>query len=298
MTIAILTGGTSSEREIALQSAETVIASLKDAFDIRVYDFPREINRFLAERGEIRVAVPTFHGRGGEDGTIQGFLEILGVPYIFSGIEAHALGMNKERTKAVVAAAGIRTPAARTIRRGESAAFEHPAFVKPMDGGSSVGVTLARNQAELDEGIRAAFAESMSVLIEDFIQGEEFTVAVIDEESGTTALPVIQIKSKNAFFDLASKYDPSLCEEICPAQISDALSTELQRIAVQAHEVVGARHVSRSDFIVDAEGRPWFLEINTIPGMTDASLLPKAIKAAGKDFGKVMKGWIDSVVQS
>ncbi len=306
MRIAILTGGTSSERDIALKSTETVASALRGRMDVHVFEFPKEINHFLESRSSFDAAVPVFHGTGGEDGSVQGFLKTLGIPFIFSDLAAHAIGMDKEKTKIVVASAGVLTPFSRTVRRGDpiSISFEygstgittHAVVVKPSNAGSSVGITLAHSQDELDRGLAHAFRLTDTVLVEDFVNGEEFTVAVIEDSGETIALPVIQIKSKNAFFDLASKYDPTLVEEICPAQIEEELSQRLQAAALLAHRAIGVRHVSRSDFIVDATGRVWFLEINTIPGMTSASLLPKALTAAGKDFGDVLIGWIESVV--
>jgi D-alanine-D-alanine ligase len=297
MKIAILTGGTSSEREIALKSAEMVIELLGSS-EVRRYDFPNELDRFLSERDEIDVVIPVFHGRGGEDGTIQGFLETLNLPYVFSSVAAHALAMDKAKTKLVVSAVGVKTPASRVIRRGDVVSFEGPVAIKPMDGGSSVGVSIAHDSESFARGIAEGLTHGESVLVESFIQGDEFTVAIIEEEGKSLALPVVQIKSKNAFFDVESKYDPALAEEICPALISEDLRNRLQDAALLAHRSVGARHVSRSDFIVDRDEAVWFLEINTIPGMTSASLLPKAISAAQKDFGTVLRGWIDSVARN
>lgn len=297
MRIALLTGGISSERDIALRSSETVATELRKNFAVEVFDFPKDIDRFLASRSSFCAAVPVFHGKGGEDGTVQGFLNTLGMPFIFSDVAAHALAMDKMRTKIVVADAGILTPYSRTVHRGESTLFERAVIVKPLDAGSSVGVTLANSQDELDRGLAEAFRVTDTALVEDFIRGEEFTVAVIDEGDHPVALPVIQIKSKKPLFDLESKYDPTLADEICPATISEALASRLQDAARRAHHAIGARHVSRSDFIVDANQKIWFLEINTIPGMTSASLLPKALAAAGKDFGDVLAEWIELMLR-
>ncbi len=296
MKIALLTGGTSCERDIAFKSAETVASALRGRCKINVFDFPIEINRFLESRSSFHAVIPVFHGAGGEDGSVQGFLKTLGIPFIFSDIAAHAIGMDKEKTKIVVAHAGVSTPFSRTVRRGESVSFARAVVVKPSDAGSSIGITLAHNQDELDRGLAHAFRLTDTALVEEYVDGEEFTVAVIEERGKTIALPVIQIKSKNMFFDLESKYDPALVEEICPAHIEEEMSNRLQESALRAHRAIGARHVSRSDFIVDATGRIWFLEINTIPGMTAESLLPKALTAAGKEFGDILVGWIESVV--
>ncbi len=294
-SLAILTGGTSAEREVALRSAENVRRALEDRYEVTVFDFPNELQVFLARRGEFVCAIPVFHGVGGEDGTVQGFLETLGVPFLFSGVTAHAVGMDKALSKTVVGARGVRTAAWKMVSRGERLEFERASVIKVPNAGSSVGVFLARTKEEFEKGMAQAFLQTEEVLIEDFIQGDEFTVAVIDRQGKTEALSVIQIKSKKEFFDLESKYDPALAEEICPAQIAEELARELQRLAMVAHQAIGAQHVSRSDFMVDASGVAWFLEINTIPGMTDASLLPKALRVAGIEFGELLTEWIENL---
>jgi len=295
-SIAILTGGTSSEREIALASAEEVRSALGDRFDVSQFVLPEDMDIFLAEYRSVDAVVPVFHGRGGEDGAIQGFLRTLDVPFVFSDIEAHATAFNKPLAKTVVTQAGVRTPKGKVVFDKVGIVYRNPVVVKPVDSGSSIGVSIVKNAADLDNALDIAFKESSSVLIEDFIEGDEYTVAVIETESGVSALPVIAIKSKTEFFDLKSKYDPSLCDEICPAPISDSLATELKTAALAAHCSIGARHISRSDFIADKDGKVWFLEINTIPGMTANSLVPKAFKAAGIDFGELLAEWIEAAL--
>lgn len=289
--IAILTGGQSTERDIALASAASVERALKSHAEVTVFDMPRELDRFIACRKECTCAIPVFHGRGGEDGTIQGFLETLGMPYIFSGVAAHALAMNKKKTNVVVDAAGIKVPKNSIVHSTDGSQWTHNLVIKPTDGGSSVGVTIAHNQAELERGVAAALTVSSEVLIEEYVAGKEFSVAVIDVDGKTEALPVISIESKHEFFDYASKYETDLAVETCPADIANDLADRLKKTAVQVHQIIGARHVSRSDFIVDDAGAIWFLEVNTIPGMS--VLLPKAIVASGRDFGTVLMGWVN-----
>jgi len=294
--IAILTGGTSSEREIALASAERVRSALSDHFDVLLYDLPKDMDKFLSEYRLIDAVVPVFHGRGGEDGAVQGFLRILGVPFIFSDVEAQAIAFNKPLAKTVVTQAGIITPDGKVIFDKVGIVYHNPVVVKPVDSGSSIGVSIVRNAADLDNALDIAFKESSGVLIEEFIKGDEYTVVVIETGSGASALPVIEIKPKTEFFDLKSKYDPSLCDEICPAPISDFLATELKTAALAAHRSIGARHISRSDFIVDKDCKVWFLEINTIPGMTANSLVPKALTVANINFGDLLALWIYSLI--
>lgn len=291
--IAVLTGGTSSEREIALQSANTVLEALKAHAGVVFFDIPQDLDAFIARRKEFDICVPVFHGKGGEDGTIQGFLETLGVPYLFSGVTAHAVGMNKALTKELAKRSGIQTPEYVIAKHGDEPHLGGSVVVKPLESGSSVGVEIVKDTSQLTQVIDAATKHGASVLVEQYVPGDEFTVAVIDEGGKIFALPVIQIKSKNDFFDLESKYDPELCEELCPAPIDDGLRRRLQAIAERAHAMIGARHVTRSDFMVDKAGEIWFLEINTIPGMTQNSLLPKAIRASGRDFGELLMRWVN-----
>jgi len=293
--VAILTGGTSSEREIALASADLVQNALGGRFEMVRYDLPNDLDRFLAERSTIDAAIPVFHGRGGEDGVIQGFLRTLNIPFIFSDVEAQALAANKSLSKFLAAKQGIATPEAIVVSQKDTVVYKNPVVVKPLDGGSSIGIAIVRSAATLGAALSDAFAQAPKVLIEDFIDGDEYTVPVIETGAGVAALPVILIKSKTEFFDLRSKYDPSLVEEICPAPIADALSDELKDAAVKAHFAIGARHLTRSDFIVDRQGKVWFLEINTIPGLTVNSLTPKALKVAGIDFGDLLASWIEAL---
>ncbi len=293
LRVAILTGGTSAEREVARKSAAHVAESLEGRCDLSIFNFPLQIDDFLAARASIDVAVPVFHGRGGEDGAAQGFLETLGVPYVFSGIKAHAIGMDKVQSKELMNARGYTVAKGVTLGPDDMYVFTHPIVIKPIDGGSSLGTALVRAADDLQDALVAARAQSDRVLAEDLIKGREFTVVVVEDGE---ALPVIEIKSKNDFFDYQSKYDAHLVEEICPAQIDDALATQLQVMAVAAHTAIGARHLSRTDMIVDALGDIYFLEINTIPGLTSVSLAPKAFAAAQLDMGDLLMGWINDVL--
>jgi len=292
MKLAIVTGGRSSEREVAFWSAANVENILKGRFDLTVYDFPTQIDKFLSDRPSIDVVIPVLHGKGGEDGTIQGFFETLGVKYLFSGVQALALSLDKEKAKAVATQNGINTPQSKTLRRGEVMNYDHPIVVKPMDGGSTVGIMIAKSRDELAKALTLAFQYAEKVLVEDFIEGDEFTVGIVEENGEAKALPVIQIRAKG-FFDFAQKYDKSaLAEELCPAPISDELTAKLQVMAITAHTALGCRHLSRTDIMVDKSGTPWFLETNSIPGMTETSLWPKALKVSGRDFGEVFSIWL------
>ncbi len=334
VNVAILTGGTSAERLIALTSSQTVARVLNGRYATATFDFPSEIDAFLARRHEFAVAIPVFHGKGGEDGTVQGFLETLGVPYLFSGVAAHAVAMDKDLAKRIVASAGVRTAAWTTcsslgdrhIAKGsprdpnrwveqrntvdvpkpcgspsdphaaDAACGEFPAVVKPLDGGSTQGVAIVRDRAELDAAVDAALRFSSRILVESFVAGDEFTVAVADVDGVPTAMPVIQIKSPTGLYDYDAKYGPTPAEKLCPAPIPDDLAQRLQSAALAAHKAIGAKHLSRTDLIVDASGDIWFLEINTIPGLS--VLFPRAVAASGRDFGDLLAQWIESTISN
>ena len=294
--VAIITGGTGTEREVSLKSALNLKELLRDLYDISVFDFPADLSKFLAQHKDFHCAIPMMHGKGGEDGELQGFLETLQVPYLFSGIEAHVIGVNKELSKKLVAKHGVQGATAIIVGADSLVAFEKPCVIKPLSGGSSVATAIVKSTDQFEDALKKALLVGEKVMIEDFIEGDEFTVGIIEENGVPVALPVIAIKAKDGFFDYDSKYKTeSLAEEICPAPINEALTRQLQELALTAHTVIGCRHMSRSDFIVDKNGTPWFLEINTIPGMTATSLVPKAIQVSKRSLPQIFTQWIDNV---
>jgi len=295
MKIAVLTGGDSSERDIALASSKNVINSLKGKYKVDAFDFPKDLNKFLKLYKEYDVAIPVFHGPGGESGITQGFLKTLNVPFIFSDVEAHAVAMDKNLSKYLAKQTGLLTASDKILNELEKIELKHPVVIKPLAGGSSIGVSIVNNQTNLDKALKEAFKYSDRVLIEDYIKGREFTVPVIDKNNTTFALPVIEVVSKNDFFDYESKYDANLVDEICPARIEETLSRDLQSQAIKMHKALRAKHISRTDFIVSSS-KIYFLEINTIPGMTNSSLLPKSIRAGGEDFANLLEIWLKSVI--
>ena len=292
MHVAILTGGNNAEREVALKSAENVRAALEGRVELTLFNFPEQIEDFLAVRDQIDCCVPVFHGKGGEDGVVQGFLETLGMPYVFSDVRAHAVGMDKMLTKMKIEEAGFMTPQWALVQSGDEVTFSETVVVKPNDGGSTIGISIARNQEELESAVKEAEGYCSMVLVEKYIHGREFTVSVIDQDSEVQSLPVVEIISKHELFDYESKYDPELAEDFCPALIDPSLTERLQVMATDAHSLIGARHLSRSDMIVDDKGDIYFLEINTIPGLTNASLVPKAFDVARLELGELLTKWI------
>jgi D-alanine-D-alanine ligase len=245
----------------------------------------------------VDVAFIALHGAYGEDGTLQGMLELLGIPYVGSGVLASALAMDKAMAKKLMAAEGIPTP--RGIRLGRASFNEDraaalglaesvglPAVVKPSRQGSSIGMSLVTRPEEMAEALAEAFRYDSELLVEERVLGTELTVGVIGNRE-LTALPVVEIVSKRAFFDYRAKYDPALSDEICPARLPPETTRQAQDLGVRAHRTLGCRGLSRTDMIL-AERGPVVLEVNTLPGMTMSSLLPKAAAAAGIPFGELL----------
>ena len=255
----------------------------------------------LSSPGEkgIDVAFLALHGKYGEDGTIQGFLELTGTPYTGSGVLASALAMDKVMAKRVLAAEGIPVPrgvhlTAADLTREGAAAFARanallPAVVKPSKQGSSVGMSLVDSPPAMETAVRLALQHDDEALVEERVFGTEITVAVLGKVGSAEleALPVVEIVPRRAFFDYQAKYDPAQCEEICPARIGDAATREAQSLAVRAHRALSCRGYSRTDMILGPKG-PVVLEVNTLPGMTMNSLLPKAAASAGIPFGELL----------
>ena len=285
MKIAIVTGGESGERKISIRSAENVAKHI-DFAETNKFIFPEAKQEFLSAVKEFDLVVPMIHGVGGEDGELQKELDSLGTPYLFSGPETHAIGIDKLRSKEIVETIGIKTP--KNTR-------EFPVFAKPRFGGSSVASKVCSCKEEFEALV--SNNPGIEFVTEEIVRGREFTVGIIESDGKTTALPVIEIIPKGDFFDFENKYDPAkLATELCPAEISEDLERKLKQQAILVHEKIGARHISRSDFIVTAENEIYFLEINTIPGMTETSLVPKMLQAAGIGLRDFLKEIISGVV--
>jgi D-alanine-D-alanine ligase len=292
MRLALIAGGKSSEREVSLKSGAQVYEALdKSKYDIRRYDPLTDLGRLVQEAPEIQAALIIMHGRGGEDGAMQGLLDLLEIPYQGSGVLGSAVAMNKELSKALYQIAGLKVPAALSFTRDQDpgslkiqAKLGLPVVIKPATEGSSIGVTLARNLTELEDGLDAAYRYDARVLVEEFIQGTEVTGAVLGNKA-PQALPLVEIipSSQYTFFDYEAKYQPGASSEICPARLDAELTARAQQYALTAHAALGCRGYSRTDMIV-REGEIYVLETNTIPGMTATSLFPQAAKAAGLEF--------------
>jgi len=283
--VAVLLGGASSEREISLLSGRAVLAALqRRGVDALGFD-PGE--RALGELLELRVdrVWIALHGPGGEDGTVQGALEFLGIPYTGSGVMGSAIGMDKLRTKWLCQAVGIATAPFLLLREPQDLepAVERlglPLFVKPAAQGSSVGIARVERAADLEAAWRAARKLDPVVFAEAFIPGAEYTVAILKRQ----ALPSIRIETPCSFYDYEAKYLRDDTRYFCPSGLSAQAEDHLGRLALASYETCGAEGWGRVDFMMDRTGRPLLLEINTVPGMTDHSLVPMAARAAGIDF--------------
>ena len=309
LRVAVLAGGWSDERDISMQSGTQCRQALLDAgfaqvdlYDIAEKNFPQ---RFVT--GGYDVAFPALHGRYGEDGCIQGFLETLHIPYAFSGVLASAVATEKEFAKAVYRSAGIRAPRGFDMRPGTVLTEEQvdaviqnlglPLFVKPCGNGSSFGISRVNGREELAAAIELAGSAGQRVLVEECIEGTEITVPVIGNDE-PEALPVVEIAYDAEFYDLKVKYEPSALHHIIPARLSPEVYALAQGMACRAHKALGCRGCSRSDFIVTAAGEPIILETNTIPGMTASSLLPDSARHAGIEFPQLCTRFVELALEA
>lgn len=302
--VALLAGGSSGEREISLASGKGAKGALEEAgFSVTWIDpSNKEELRILIDQ-EFDVAFLCMHGKMGEDGTVQGFLEMLGIPYTCSHVQASAIAMDKAKSKILYERAGVLTPASRDIHKGEDYDVEEiigalglPCVVKPATEGSALGVEIVEKAEDLGPAIERVFDIDDQIILEQFIEGMEITVAILGNED-TIPLPIIQIVPRGEFYDFDSKYAPGGSQHICPAPIEDDLAKEIQGFAAKAHRALGCSGVSRSDFIIDADNRAWILETNTIPGMTATSLLPDAARAAGISFPELCTKLIEYALE-
>jgi D-alanine-D-alanine ligase len=285
--VAVLLGGDSSEREISLLSGNAVLAGLKRReVDAHAFDPREQALTKVLDFDRVWIAL---HGPGGEDGTLQGALEYLGVPYTGSGVMGSAIGMDKLRTKRLAHAIGVAT-ADYVVLRGQQdfeIAIERlgvPMIVKPASQGSSVGMSKVEKASDLPAAYAAAARVEASVFAEPWITGKEYTVAVLHDR----ALPSIRIETPKAFYDYEAKYFRDDTRYFCPSGLSVPAEQHLANLAVAAFDAVGAGGWGRADFMMDTTGRPLLLEVNTIPGMTDHSLVPMAARAAGIDFDELV----------
>ncbi|HEX4052591.1 MAG TPA: D-alanine--D-alanine ligase [Steroidobacteraceae bacterium] len=287
--VAVLLGGRSSEREVSLLSGRAVLAALgRRAVAAEAFDPAERPLAQLLDGGIERVWI-ALHGPGGEDGTVQGALECLGLPYTGSGVLGSALGMDKLRTKRLAQAAGIATSDYVELTGEQDldaalARLKLPLIVKPATQGSSVGMTKVERAEQLPAAYRVAAAVDHSVLAEAWISGAEYTVSILNDRT----LPSIRIVPAKTFYDYEAKYLRDDTQYFCPSGLSKPAEEHLAALGLAAFAAVGAEGWGRADFMMDAAGRPQLLEVNTVPGMTDHSLVPMAAKAAGISFDELV----------
>ena len=314
LKIALLAGGDSSEREIALNSAQQIAAALDSAkYDVKVIDlhyrnmtytdadgkqWEVDKNDFsltvAGVRTEFEYALIIIHGTPGEDGKLQGYLDMMGIPYSSCSQVSSTITFDKISTKRAVAGRGINLAREVLVSRGESvdskAVVEKlglPLFVKPNASGSSFGVTKVTTAEQIPAAVEAAFKESDEVLIEECIVGREMGCGVVVTADREILLPITEIVSKRDFFDYEAKYTEGLSDEITPAPISDEIKQKLNRMTLEAYRACRCSGIVRIDFIVTEAGEPYLIEINSIPGMSSGSIVPKQVREAGMTLGEL-----------
>lgn len=289
--IGVLMGGPSTEREISLESGKAVYESLKEkgidviAIDIETEDIERNIN--LIKSYKIDCAFIALHGRFGEDGQIQALLDDLDIPYTGSGISASKLAMDKIASRQIFTKHGLAVPPYQIIDKilnGNHYRIDKdlnfPLVVKPATHGSSIGLSIVDQKDDLDKAVDLAFGFDERIIVEEYIKGREVTVGVLDEQ----ALPVIEIIPKKRFFDYEAKYTVGMTDYVVPAQLEEGLARKIQSAGLSAHRLLGCFGCSRVDMILSEDNIPVVLEVNTIPGLTSISLLPKAARVVGINF--------------
>jgi len=301
ITVALLSGGISSERGVSIKSGDQVFQFLdKEKYHVLRYDPGTDIPKLISDASRIDIALIMLHGPYGEDGTVQGLLDLLNIPYQCSGVLGSAVAMNKLVSKHLYEQAGIPVPAYLALAAHDKIDMEDcfrrlgtPLVVKPVCGGSSIGTTIVGSPDELADAVASAFAHDDNILMETFIRGMEITGAVIGN-SDIEALPLVEIvpSSDHGFFDYSAKYDDVETNEICPARLPADVTETAQELAVRAHRALFCKGYSRTDMIVK-DGVVYVLETNTIPGMTTASLLPRAAEKAGMTFPMLLDRLIE-----
>ena len=321
LKIALLAGGDSPEREIALQSAAQIAAALdRGKYDVTVIDLHRRDWHYTApdgrqwqvdkndfsltvegERREFDYALVIIHGTPGEDGRLQGYLDMMGIPYSSCSMVSSVITFDKITTKRTLAGRGINLAREVFLRRGEAfdaarivADLGLPLFVKPNANGSSFGVTKVHTPEELPAAIAAAFAQGDEILVEECIAGREMGCGVMIAGGKEYLFPITEIIPRKEFFDYEAKYTAGRSEEITPADIAPEVKAELNRMTLEAYRTCRCSGVVRVDFIVTPEGRPYFIELNSIPGMSAGSIVPKQVRAMGMTLGELFDIVIDA----
>ena len=310
LNVLVLAGGISHERDVSLRSGRRVADSLAE-HGIRVAMRDPDATLLAALRADRPDVVwPALHGASGEDGALRGLLDFIGVPYVGSDANASRLAWDKPTAKTIVGRAGVPTPTSITLPRDAfrelgangileqiSDEFTGPLVVKPAQGGSAQGVTLVDDRANLPRAMVDAYTYWDVALIEQRIMGTEIAIGVIDTGDGPVALPAVEIEPLSGVYSFEARYNAGETRFYVPARLDAAVSVRAAEVAVQAHQALGMRHLSRVDLIVDRAGTPWFLEANVLPGLTETSILPQALEAAGHDLGWVYAALAEAAIR-
>jgi D-alanine-D-alanine ligase len=309
LRVLVLAGGLSHERDVSLRSGARVAEALRDAgCEVAVRDVDATLLPALeADRPD--VVWPLLHGAAGEDGAVRDVLELLGLPYVGSRPAPCRAAWDKPVAKAVLARAGVATPASVALPHGTFrelgavavlAAIRDrlalPLAVKPAHGGSALGVTVVRQEAALPRAMVDCFAYGEVALVESAVTGTEVAVSVVDTGTGPRALPAVEIVADGGVYDYDARYTAGATEFFVPARLDPQAAQRVAEVALLAHTELGLRHVSRTDVILDADGVPWFLEANVAPGTTETSLLPQAALAAGHDLGALYRSLVEAAL--
>jgi D-alanine-D-alanine ligase len=300
--VAVLSGGWSKERSVSIKSGKAVLGALdKTKYDILSFDPKEDMNLLWQQRNELDLVFNLLHGKYGEDGRIQGLLEVFGLPFVGSGVLASAMAMNKRVTKDVYRSVGLRVPKDIVLKKGKIFSIDNikkilgtPVVIKPVSEGSSIGISIMENDSDIQAGIEKAFEFDLEVLVEEYVSGRELTCAVLGRKN-LEALPLVEIvpKDTHLFFDFDAKYTAGETTEICPALIESHYRNMAFEIAEKAHRALLCRDWSRTDMILKND-EIYVLETNTIPGMTETSLVPLAAKGNGWTLSNLLDRMINT----
>ncbi|PLX46863.1 MAG: D-alanine--D-alanine ligase [Desulfobulbaceae bacterium] len=304
--LALIAGGKSGERQVSLTGAKGVLAALDSSkYEVRQYDPATDLARLAADADQLDVAFILLHGLLGEDGTMQGTLDLLGIPYQGAGVLGSALAMDKNLAKKLYQDAGLKVAPWQMADRADiddpaalAARVTMPVVIKPVRQGSSLGMSIAHNEEELAAGLAQAFQYDEEVMVEEFIRGREITCGVLGNRE-LTALPLVEIipGEEYPFFDYQAKYEPGASREVCPAELDAETTKRAQEYGLVAHRALKLKGYSRTDMILSEDGDIYVIETNTIPGMTPTSLMPQAAKAHGLDFPRFIDRLIELAME-
>lgn len=308
MKVAVLYGGTSKEREVSLSTGKGIIQALeKIGHDVIAIDFdPNKLAEMMSKVNGCNLVFIGLHGKQGEDGTVQGLLELMGIPYVGSGVLASSLAMDKSKAKQIFARHNMPVAKGKTYGEHQGASsiekdilneFTLPIVIKPNQEGSTLGLTIVNEESQVKDAVDLAFTHDFEILVEEFVKGRELTCAVLGNKGQEKALPIIEIIPKSEYYDYESKYSEGGSEHICPAEINSELTNKIQDYAVLAHRSLGCETYSRVDFILNEDNEPIILEVNTLPGMTPTSLYPDAAKAVNMSYEDMLRKFISLTIE-